>query len=304
MKKGILCIFLVLSLLVSGCARQETEAAAPWEENFSLAERITDVTTEDDLHYSCDYMGAQRKFTLYLPETTDNAMLVIMLHGAGESADGFALDTKLHETLVPAGYAVAYAESAFDAEDRTNSSGWNNGLKSSGNDDAGFLSSLARYLQKEYSLQTERCAAAGFSNGACMVHRLAVDPEGVFTDVVSVAGMMPELTWNGRPENVTVSVLQVSGTKDDVVPQKRNGIDKYTKAPAIEDVMAYYAAASGSVEPVTEPLSDQSELVRYTSPETCQAVWEVSIRDGRHSWVKEEYCGFVLNALILEFLRR
>lgn len=295
-KYWLICIAAPI-LLICGCS-------APKETIPNLADNIENVSANDNLHYTCEYMGIQREYTLYLPDNPSGSTLVIMLHGYGGSADSFARDTKLHETLVPAGYTVAYVEGITDPDDQTSSSGWNSGLKSTGNDDAGFLSSLARYLQREYLLESSRCVAVGFSNGAFMTHRLAIDSSGVFTDIVSVAGMMPEFAWAMKPEAAPVSVLQISGTKDDVVPQKRNKTDRYAKAPAIEDVMDYYALSSDLTKGEAYELSEQSNITEYGSLSNDNVVWEVSVEDGRHSWYEETYCGFKINDLILDFLQR
>ena len=279
-------LIFILMLFVCGCGTN-----------------IKNVATKDNIHYTCEYTGIERKYTLYLPEDTKNSTLVMALHGYGGNADSFARDTKLHETLVPEGYAVVYVDGIPDPEDKTSSSGWNSGLKETGNADAEFLSSLAVYLQKEYSLDNKRCVAAGFSNGAFMTHRLVIDSKGVFTDIVSVAGMMPEYSWKMKPEAARVNVLQISGTKDDVVPQKRNNTYKYAKAPAIEDVMDYYAASSELTQQEPYALSAKSQLTEYSSPSDDHILWEVSVKDGRHSWFEEPYCGFVINDLILEFLQ-
>lgn len=266
-----------------------------------LAASIEGFNTEDNIHFSCEYKGEKRDFTLYLPDNPKEATLVVALHGYGSDADSFSRDTKLHETLIPAGYVVAYVNGIPDPDDKTAATGWNSGLKETGNDDAGFLSSLATFLQKEYSLNSKKCVAVGFSNGAFMTHRLAVDENKVFTHIISDAGMMPQFAWEIRPEKVEINVLQISGTKDDVVPQKRNGTDKYSKAPAIEDVMEYYAASSGLGKIMTETLSEKSEITKYSS-EKDHIVWEVSVKDGRHSWFEEQFCGFKINDLILEFI--
>ena len=270
--------------------------------NSKTDEEIVNVITSDDSHFTCEYEGQMRDFTLYLPDKIKGSVLVLALHGYGSDADSFARDTALHETLCPAGYTVAYVSGIPDPEDKTAATGWNSGLKKTGNDDAGFLSALACYLRKEYSLDKKRCVAAGFSNGAFMTHRLAIDENGIFTDIVSVSGMMPQYAWEERPKGASVNVLQISGTKDDVVPQKRSGTDKYSIAPAIEEVMEYYAASSNLDTVTTKQLSEKSEITKYSSDKDAHIVWEISVKDGRHSWFEEQFCGFKIDDLILEFL--
>lgn len=73
-----------------------------------------------------------------------------------------------------------------------------------------------------------------------MTHRLALEASDTFAAIVSVAGTMPESIWENRLEKCDISVLQITGEKDDVIPQNSNGSANYSKAPAIEEVMEYY----------------------------------------------------------------
>lgn len=293
------------SIIISLCALELCAlglCACGDKADSQLASQITNVKTEDNTHYTCEYKGVARDFSVYLPKNVKDSVLMVALHGYGSDADSFARDTALHETANPAGYTVVYVSGISDPDDKTAATGWNSGLKETGNDDAGFLSSLACYLQNEFSLNTKKCVAVGFSNGAFMTHRLAIDENGIFTDIVSVAGMMPQYAWEQKPEKAQVNVLQISGTKDDVVPQKRSGSDKYSKAPAIEEVMEYYAASSNLTDVETTELTEKSQITRYSSSSDAHYIWEVSVKDGRHSWFEEAFCGFVINDLIMEFL--
>ena len=264
--------------------------------------KITAVEENEDFHYTCEYMGEKRSFFLQLPKETKGADLIVMLHGYGSDGDSFANYTKLHDMAIPKGYAVVYPDGMNDPDDSTSSTGWNSGLKETGNDDVGFLSALARYLQDEYLLNGERCVVIGYSNGAYMTHRVAVDEDSVFTDIVCVSGFMPEYAWKNRPDKAKVNVLQISGTKDNVVPQIRTGTDKTSKAPAIETVMEYYAASSGLDIICEEELGGKSIITKYTSETDNHKVWEISVKDGRHSWYEETYCGFDIYEMIFGFL--
>lgn len=263
---------------------------------------LENVTTSDGNHFSCTYCGTEREFVLYLPPKSENSTLMVMLHGYGSCADAFAGYTGMTEPSISKGYTLVYPEGKSDPEDNTASVGWNSGLKETGNDDAGFLAALAVYLQSEYDLNRERCVAVGYSNGAYMTHRLAVAEAGVFTDIVCVSGFMPEYAWKCRPEKANVNVLQISGTKDNVIPQIRTGSDKTSRAPAIETVMEYYAASSGLDIRTEGELGGKSQIVRYTSETDNHKVWEISVKDGRHSWYEEPYCGFDIKEMIFEFL--
>ena len=148
-------------------------------------------------------------------------------------AEGMKLNTEKDANRL--GYAVAYATGAPNPNDRTSSTGWNSGIADSPNRDVEFLSALAEWLKSEYRLDSERVFVVGFSNGAFMVHRLALQTGDTFEAFISVAGMMPESMWEARPiSDISVSFLQVTGQKDDVVPKNSDGSADHSKAPAIE----------------------------------------------------------------------
>ena len=78
-----------------------------------------------------------------------------------------------------------------------------------------------------------------------MAHRLAMEAGDTFRAVVSVSGMMQPEVWEKRNKTNNVSFFQITGEKDDVVPKRSDGTAKYTTAPAIEDVMEYWAKSDG-----------------------------------------------------------
>ena len=194
-----------------------------------------------------------------------------------------------------------YVTGAPNPNDRTSSTCWNSGYVDSPNRDVEFLTDLSAYLQQEYGLDSSRTFAAGFSNGAFMTHRLALEANDFFSAVVSVAGMMPEGVWNARPAECRVGLLQITGEKDEVVPKNSDGSARYARDPAIEDVIAWYADGLSLCE--TTPIGHASVLTSYTDDATSRAVWHLRVKDGRHSWSSERFTGIDTNALILDFLQ-
>lgn len=248
------------------------------------------------------YDGVKHDFILDLPEMVEGAPLVLMLHGYGESASAFRQKTTFEQEANAKGYAVVYITGAPSPEDSTSSAGWNSGIGISSNKDVEFLCALANSLCDTYSLDDSRVFAVGFSNGAFMMHRLAVEADDIFAAVVSVAGMMPENIWNNKPADCKIGFLQITGEKDDVVPKNSDGSAKFSKAPAIEEVMEYYIVNNGLVLSDTENIGKKSILEKYTSSDSDRQVWNIFIPDGRHSWPDESIVGFSTNQLILDFL--
>ena len=280
----------------------EAEATQPIEPVSHADCVLDDVQQVDETSFDCTYESVKHDFVLDMPEVVENAPLVLMLHGYGESAEGFRQKVAFEKDANAKGYAVCYVTGAPSPEDATSANGWNSGIGVSSNDDVGFLCALANYLCETYKLDSTRVYAVGFSNGAFMTHRLALEANDIFAAVVSVAGMMPEGAWAVQPDTCSVGVFQITGEKDDVIPKNSDGSAKFSKAPAIEDVIDYYADKQELTVTETASIGKKSTLTKYASAENTKKVWHLFIPDGRHSWPDEQITGINTNQLILEYL--
>ena len=133
------------------------------------------------------YDGVNHDIIVNLPEDAEGAPLVVMLHGYGESASAFMQKTAFEQEANPLGYAVIYVTGAPSPEDKTSAAGWNSGIGISSNKDVEFLCAIVNDLCDTYSLDRNRAFAVGFSNGAFMTHRLALEADDIFVAVVSLA---------------------------------------------------------------------------------------------------------------------
>ena len=290
-KTACVSILFLLPALIAGCGQQKI-ASLP----------IENIVQEKENTFACSFDGVKHRFLLELPEETQGAPLVLMLPGYGNTAEAFRLQTGFEKDAVPRGYAVAYVTGAPDPSMPTSSVGWNSEAGTEGNRDVEFLTALAEHLQEIYALDKTRIYAVGFSNGAFMIHRLAMETQGTFAAFVSVAGMMKESVWEERRDTNTAGFFQITGEKDDVVPKNSDGSAAYAKAPAIEDVMEYWADSNGLKESETMQIGNDSVLKKYRGKDTFRQVWHLVISDGHHSWPSEQYNQINTNALILEFL--
>ena len=288
--KPLAAVMLLVSLFFFSCA-----AAADAPGGLSEVEHLKEN------FFSCRFDGIKHKFILDLPEQTKGSPLVLMLPGYGNTAESFRTTIHFEQKANARGYAVAWVTGARNPNDPLSSIGWNSGIGSEGNDDTAFLTALAKYLQKEYSFDDHRTFAAGFSNGAFMVHRLAMEAADTFAACVSVAGLMPVKIWDARRERSDISFFQISGEMDDVVPKNSDGSAKFAKDPAIEDVTDYWAESNGLVLCGSETIGNGSVLTRYCGDQTGNQVWSLLVKNGRHSWPDVKMNGIDANSLILDF---
>ena len=233
----------------------------------------------NEIFCECEYQDVKRSFILSLPEKcSSKTPLILMFHGSGSDASSFINMTSLKYPATELGYAIVYVNGIRNAEDSTSASGWNSGIGNSEVDDVGLVRSIVKTLQKKHKIGKEKVFGVGYSDGGFFIHRLAVEASSVFTSLVCVAGFMPEAVWKERPSKLTINFLQIYGEKDDVIPKKKNGSYKYSKNPAIEDVLDYYKKA------------DSSNVIK-----------SIEIENGRHSWPQEEFCGFNISSVIMNF---
>lgn len=278
----LICITIVL-FIITGCSNENT---------------VNNIQDLGSGKYSCDYDGVKHEYILDLPKIMEGATLILMLHGYGGSAETFRTDTGMSAVAVENGYGVLYVTGAKNSNDKTSATGWNSGIGISENKDVEFLLALIEYVVDEYGFDSEHTYVSGYSNGAFMVHRLAIETDNVFKGFVSVAGMMPESIWKNKPEKCEVNFMQITGEKDDVIPKLSDGSAKYSKAPAIEDVLTYFGS-----DKVTDtvPVGKKSELTKYKNDTFGNVVWHIFVRDGRHSWPDEGVTGININEMILDF---
>ena len=286
---ALLLVFLLIPL--SGCSATPRVTA------------LADVTEpNDEGYYQCLYGDVVREFTLYVPDGAgENSPLIFMLHGYGDSSNKFAASTGMNVQADKYGFVVVYPQGIQSPLDKTGASGWNNGLDKNGNDDAGFLISLAQYLQKTYGYSKKYTFVSGFSNGAFMAYTLAASAPSTFSAVASVAGTMNASAWEVKT-NVPLSVLQINGTRDEMVPNTGTNLGGfYGDAPGAEGLIQYWVDADKLEICETKKLSDRSQLSCYSSEKSSNLVWRVEIEGGTHSWPSESFAGINTGEIIGDF---
>lgn len=303
MKKmtSIIITISILSFILAGCNfPANAENISNHTDNFQ--NKIENIQSDGDGKISCTYNETARTYIESMPSDTTNLNgIIFMFHGYGGNAESFSNDTGFNKNALKRNYGVIYINGLPDPLDKTSAIGFNSGISESDIDDIGFVKSLASYYQDKFNISKDRTFAAGFSNGAFMTLRIAMEGSDYFGSVASVAGMMSEKIWNEREIAKPISILQINGTKDDVVPMNLNGTAKYSKAPAIEDVISYFSETMKLEHTETIQLSKKSTLTKYSSDSSKNKVWHVLITDGRHSWPSMESSGFDTNELILDF---
>ncbi len=267
----------------------------------SSASKLENVVLEEGNKYNCTFEDVEHDFVISLPQESENAPLIVMLHGAGDSAENFQLTNGFDNDALPKGYAVCYATGTVNAKAGRNYKSWNYGRIDLDYNDVGFIKALVNYLVDEYSLDKDHVFCAGFSNGGFMNFRLALEAQDTFLACASVSGDLCKTLWDKRPENNDVGMLAVYGEIDEAVPKNLDGSAETSLDPAIEDVIDYMASSNGLEMQSEGEIGAGSTIRKYGADSDNDIVWSVVVKDGKHGWPTEEINSFSVNDLILEF---
>src|SRR5690242_15319095 len=129
------------------------------------------MSAAGDRRVSLPHHGLVRHYLLHVPPGRGPFPLVMMLHGAGGSAEFAAEETGWSKLADAAGFAVVYPEGVPAKVQKapkflTNPQEWNDGSGRGRHDDVGFL--LAVLYDLRELVDPSRIYVTGFSNGAGM----------------------------------------------------------------------------------------------------------------------------------------
>lgn len=166
--------------------------------------------------------GLERRAILALPKAAPakkgqsgpKLPLIIFLHGAGGSASQAMRQTALAERAPAAGFLAAFPEGLGPDGGQT----WNAWMccgyaRDQRVDDLSFLSALIGRLKADFGADPRRIYLAGFSNGAMLASRFALERPGVAAALVSVAGYLP---CDAEAPTAPLPVLIIHGDRDGV----------------------------------------------------------------------------------------
>lgn len=176
-----------------------------------------------DLNFALTHDGVKRTALVHVPPLAGGRggkrlPLVIFLHGAGGSAAQGMRQTNLTGLADRAGFLAVFPEGLGPEGGQT----WNAWMccgfaRDSKVDDVGFLDALIGRLKTDgYSgpmIDGKRIYLAGFSNGAMLASRFALERPGVAAAIAVVSGTLP---CDLDPPPKALPVLIVHGDQDKV----------------------------------------------------------------------------------------
>ena len=269
---------LLIIIFLFGCSREEDQLNI--EQN--------DWTTKA---FTFKFDGLDRSYVLHKPKNFDkNSPLVFMLHGFGSSSMNIMSYSQMNLIADQNGFMVCYPQGS---RLETGQSHWNANLDMSSVNDIGFLSSLAKLIQKNYDVNPENTFVSGMSNGGFMSYTLACEKPDVFRAIASITGTMSGRDWKNCKPSFNIPIMQISGTEDKTVPWDGTMSTAYGwgGAPHIVKVVDFWAEKNGCNvdEKINFPdldLSDKStvSLVKKKGSPKNNQVWFYTVNGGGHDW--------------------
>jgi polyhydroxybutyrate depolymerase len=232
--------------------------------------------------------GVERSYILYVPAShrrTVSPALVLVFHGGGGRAQGFARHTGFSAVAEREGFIVAYPQGL---ERR-----WNDGRGyGTSHDDVGFVRALVDTLQRELGVDPRRIYATGISNGAMFSYRLACDLPGVLAAIAPVAGALPAQLAPVCGHALPVSVVAFQGTADPLVPYAGGGVARRRGSVlGAERSIAFWGEIDGcagqpstAVEPDRVRDGTRVRRLAYADCREGRAVMLYTIEGGGHTW--------------------
>lgn len=185
--------------------------------------------------------GRERTYMLHRPAGVDASPrpAVLLLHGAGGHKFQVLRDTKMREASDRHGFLVISPDALPADPDKpqdfaTNPRFWDTGPGAARDrrgavDDVGFLVTVLDAAARLAALDRRRVFATGFSSGAAMSQRLAIERPGLLAAIAPVGGGLPA----GLRPQASLPVLFIHGDLDPVAP-KEGGLRRLPWGPPTE----------------------------------------------------------------------
>jgi polyhydroxybutyrate depolymerase len=213
---------------------------------------------------------AARPYRVKAPAVLDpqrSYPLVIVLHGLGGNSERIERYYQLDPLVDELGFLAAYPDGTEEARKKYFWGGhrrfWNAtdaccDFFGSGVDDVTYLDAVIDDVGARYRVDPKRIFVMGLSNGGYLAYRYACDRAGRVAAIVSQAGAMWSDATRCKPSQ-PVAVLQIHGTRDDMVPYEGQGTgDRHAlSVPSAHQSVADWVAFDGcrpTPEASTPPL--------------------------------------------------
>ena len=285
---------LFASTLLVGCPSEpqpetgtETGTETDTEQPLQLEPGVNELVLEQDVEGET----VERSYLLHLPSDYDGTgatPLLFAFHGSGGEGQGFV--AKFTPPVENREFIGVYPNGIANS--------WNIGREESKADDVAFVTSILSGLEGVPGIDTSKPVGLGSSNGAALVHKIAMESD-LF---VAIVPQVSQLLVDSAPEAsaAPVSVMQFNGTEDDSCPYDGGiGVLGYDFRPA-EESAAVWAAHNGCDETPVETAVDPHVKMEWPNCDAGRRVVHYRLNGVGHSVPPDVDGG--TNPRIIEFL--
>lgn len=257
------------------------------------------VRAQETRQFMIQEDGLTRTFYLYIPDMYEEDVavpLVLNFHGYGSGALE-QLDYGDFKALADSvGFIIAVPEgSLLDGISHFNVGGWTN---ASTVDDVRFTRNMLDDISSNYNIDNTRIYSTGMSNGGYMSFLLACQLSDKIAAVASVTGSMTPETYSDCNPMRPIPILQMHGTRDEVVPYQGA-----TWSNSIDKVIDFWVEHNDvDKEAVFLELEDKRpddgttvETYTYSNGTNGAEVSHYKVLNGGHTWPGSKFSSFGTN---------
>ena len=303
MRYLLVLIFLLTSCGGGGGSSNENNVINPPSSNETCINYDTNIE-------KCSFRwdGIERIYYIKIPlQASENSVLplLISMHGFGGNALSHINYTNFKNIADREGFYLVYPQGSNLPSYLGGSTHWNVGgwTSKSTTDDLGFINKLLENMISKYEFDENRIYATGMSNGGYMSYSLACNMSNKIAAIASVTGSMTNDTYDECSPARPISVMQVHGLQDSVVPYDGNEGSK-----SIIDVMGFWAQNNScELEPSRAVTDFEDFAIYYDYYESCLNNTEVQLilsSKMGHTWPWTYEEGFSASEDIWAFLSK
>jgi len=263
------------------------------------------------------WQGDNRQYYVYTPSSyngeTDTLPVLFFLHGFDGGIDTYNNNIDFQQAAEQFRWMIVLPE-AMDANTTLFGmtipvgKAWNSGIvmtvmgntftPNSDIDDAGFLLALVDSLGTQYRLHSDSLFFAGFSMGAFMTYRMAIEHADRIDGVAAASGLIPLCFADSIPSR-NINVFHIHGTDDNTIAPDGTaspipGMGQMTLGLSVENTVEYWRRFNqcdtiAAVNTIANTVDDGLlfTLHNYSGGIDGSRVALLSVEGGKHQWYEE-----------------
>lgn len=251
-----------------------------------------------------DVNGVSRSYYVYIPsgfESSFSFPVVLNFHGFGGNARDHASYTNMQSVADEASFLLVFPQgSLLGGVTHWNPSAIGPGNKSEA-DDYSFVAMMLTQLALDYSIDSQRIYAMGYSNGGMMALGLACHPDSTIAAAVSISGAMLQDVGDSCSPPQPTAILSVHGTNDGVIPY--NGGSGYW---SVSELMSYWQTTNQTNVAASEKsVSHNGQTITYQLYDNGTAGTQVAhyrVEGGEHIWFNFVFEDDTFNQRLWQFI--